>query len=132
MRALILMCFLFSLPSHAVIETYRFATEQQRILYDELVRELRCVVCQNQNLIDSNAPLAQDLRQQIYQMVQHEQADKETVIKFMTQRYGDFVLYKPPLQPNTVLLWFAPLLMLLLGVVMVVRFVRQTQKGSHD
>ncbi len=132
MRALILMFFLFSLPSHAVIETYHFSNEQQRALYDELVRELRCVVCQNQNLIDSNAPLAQDLRQQIYQMVQHEQADKETVIKFMTQRYGDFVLYKPPLQPNTVLLWFAPLLMLLLGVVMVVRFVRQTQKVSHD
>lgn len=132
MRVLVLVLLLYSFPSQAVIETYRFDTEQQRVLYDELVRELRCVVCQNQNLIDSNAPLAQDLRQQIYQMVQHEQADKQTVIKFMTQRYGDFVLYKPPLQPNTLLLWFAPLLMLFLGVVMVVRFVRQTQKVSHD
>lgn len=96
----------------ASIETYPFDTPQQEAMYTDLVSELRCVVCQNQNLADSNAKLAKDLRAQIHQLLVNDKVDKQSVIDYMVARYGDFVLYKPPFALNTLLLWFAPLLFL--------------------
>jgi len=79
-----------------------------------LAEELRCLVCQNQSLADSHAPLALDLRQQIHQQLAQGRSEQQ-VVDFMVQRYGDFVLYEPPLNASTALLWFGPLLLLAAG-----------------
>jgi cytochrome c-type biogenesis protein CcmH len=79
--------------------------------YDQLNRELRCLVCQNQSIADSHAPLATDLRRQVHDMLLAGRSDAE-IVGFMTERYGDYVLYKPPFSPLTVLLWLGPFLLL--------------------
>ena len=85
-----------------------------------LAHELRCLVCQNQTLADSNAPLAVDLRNQIREQLQSGASERE-VIDFMVARYGDFVLYRPPLKPSTLALWIGPFVLLALGALLLVR-----------
>ncbi len=89
-----------------------------------LAHELRCLVCQNQTIADSNAPLAVDLRNQIREQLQ-QGASEQDVIDFMVARYGDFVLYRPPLKVTTIALWAGPFLLLALGIVVLVRRLRQ-------
>ncbi|MGR9092133.1 MAG: cytochrome c-type biogenesis protein [Gammaproteobacteria bacterium] len=96
-----------------------FEDPNQRERYETLLEELRCLVCQNQSLADSHADLAQDLRDEVYAMVVAGR-DKQAVTDFMVARYGDFVLYKPPMQTTTWLLWFGPAL-LLVGAFIIVR-----------
>ncbi|HZR68705.1 MAG TPA: cytochrome c-type biogenesis protein [Burkholderiales bacterium] len=81
-----------------------------------LSSELRCLVCQNQTIADSNAGLASDLREEIREMVRQGKSDRQ-IVAFMVDRYGDFVLYRPPLKATTALLWFGPLLLVLVGIV---------------
>lgn len=95
-----------------------FSTQQEQDRFDQLTQELRCVVCQNQNLADSDAPLAHDLRLEVYNMMQAGQSN-EQIKQFLVQRYGDFVLYRPPVQRNTALLWLAPLILLLGGALVL-------------
>lgn len=95
-----------------------------------LSQQLRCVVCQNQTLADSNAELAVDLRRQIRQQLA-DGADEQAVKDYLTQRYGDFVLYKPPLKPLTWLLWFGPLVLLILVVVMLLRARRRIANAAE-
>jgi cytochrome c-type biogenesis protein CcmH len=102
---------------------YPLDTPQQTAQFDRLLRELRCLVCQNQDLVDSNASLAQDLRNTVYQFVREGQSDDE-IIHYLTSRYGDFILFKPPLRLKTTLLWFGPLLLLALGCALVWRALR--------
>ncbi len=116
----------------ASIETYPFDTPQQEAIYTELMSELRCVVCQNQNLADSNAKLAKDLRAQIHGMLVTQQASKTQVVDYMVARYGDFVLYKPPFASQTLLLWFGPFLFLGLGGWMAVRMLRKQSVVMQD
>src|SRR5262245_5995307 len=85
-----------------------------------LAEELRCLVCQNQTLAESNAPLAEDLRNQLRERMREGKSDRE-VIDFLVERYGDFVLYRPPLKATTLLLWFGPLLLLALGFAVLLR-----------
>ena len=87
-----------------------------------LAEELRCLVCQNQTLADSNAPLAEDLRNQVREKMRQGSSDSQ-IIDFMVERYGDFVLYRPPVKATTLLLWFGPLLLLAAGFVVLVRRV---------
>ena len=89
-----------------------------------LSEELRCLVCQNQNIADSNAELAQDLRREIRTMIRDGKSDKE-ITDFMVVRYGDFVLYRPPVKGITLLLWGGPLALMLLGLVILVRYLRR-------
>ena len=91
---------------------------------NELAVELRCLVCQNQTLADSNAPLAVDLRNQIREQLK-DGASERDVLEFMVARYGDFVLYRPPFKATTLLLWAGPFLLLLAGVALLVRRLRQ-------
>ena len=112
--------------ANASIETYPFETIQQEEDYNVLIYELRCLVCQNQNLADSNAELAQDLRKQVHKMLVIEKKDKDTVVKYMVERYGDFVLYNPPFKSQTLLLWAGPFVFLLLGIGFLMRIVRQS------
>lgn len=96
--------------------------QEERFL--ELTEELRCLVCQNQSLADSDAGLAHDLRREIHDMIVTGKTDAE-IKEFMVARYGDFVLYRPPVQSNTVVLWAAPLILLLIGAVVIARAVRR-------
>ncbi len=124
MRALFLALLLLPLVAQAAIEVHKFDTPEQEQRYKSLIAELRCLVCQNQNLADSNADLAKDLREKTYEMVIAGKS-KEEIIDWMVNRYGDFVLYRPPLQRNTLLLWGGPFVIFLVGVVVLVRFIRR-------
>lgn len=89
-----------------------------------LAVELRCLVCQNQTLADSNAPLAEDLRREVREMIAKDMSDKE-IIDFLVARYGDFVLYRPPLKATTTLLWVGPFILLILGAGALVMTLRR-------
>lgn len=95
---------------------YPLPTARQEVQFEYLLKELRCLVCQNQDLADSNAELAKDLRNQVYNLVKEGQSDSE-IINYLTARYGDFILFKPPVKPLTAMLWFGPALFLLLGLL---------------
>jgi cytochrome c-type biogenesis protein CcmH len=96
-----------------------------------LAEELRCLVCQNQTLAESNAPLAEDLRNQLRERMRQGQSDRE-VVDFLVQRYGDFVLYRPPLKGTTILLWFGPLLLLVAGFAVLLRRVRRRRRLAES
>jgi len=96
-----------------------------------LAVELRCLVCQNQTLADSNAPLAEDLRREVREMIAKNMSDKE-IIDFLVTRYGDFVLYRPPLKTTTMLLWVGPFLLLIGGAIALVMALRRRQKKLAD
>jgi cytochrome c-type biogenesis protein CcmH len=96
-----------------------------------LAAELRCLVCQNQTIADSHASLAEDLRQQVREMIQQGKTDDE-IRDFMTQRYGDFVLYKPPFKAQTALLWIGPALLMALAVGTLIVVLRRRQRLSDD
>jgi cytochrome c-type biogenesis protein CcmH len=101
---------------------------EQRVM--TLAAELRCLVCQNQTLADSNAPLAEDLRNQVREKMRRGASDSE-IVDYMVARYGDFVLYRPPLKLSTVLLWFGPLLLLAAGFLVLLRRVLR-RRPSQD
>jgi cytochrome c-type biogenesis protein CcmH len=104
-----------------------FSSQEEEKRYNELTLELRCAVCQNQNLADSDAPLAQDLRQEIYDMMQAGRSDDQ-IKSFMVERYGDFVLYRPPMQGNTLALWLIPGVLLAIGAIAVFFTVRNRNR----
>lgn len=94
---------------------YPLTDARQQSQFDHLLKELRCLVCQNQDLADSNAELAKDLRGQVYTMVKDNKSDSE-IINYLSARYGDFILFKPPVKSITLLLWYGPFLFLLMGL----------------
>lgn len=110
--------FFISMPSYAVIETYDFSTEVHQERYRVMVDELRCPKCQNQNLSGSNSPIAKDLRRELHRMI--EEGDDDKAIKaFMVKRYGNFVLYRPPLDKNTLILWSLPAVLVFFALFIV-------------
>ena len=122
-----------ALPAGAVIETYTFDTPAQEARYKDLIDELRCLVCQNQNLADSDAELAQDLRRKTYEMVKAGKEDGE-ILDYMVQRYGDFVLYRPPLKATTVALWVGPFVIFAVGIAVLIRVIsrRRAETPADD
>ena len=110
-----------------VQEPLTFDTPEQEARFKHLTEELRCTVCQNQSLADSDAPLAHDLREQLHELLMAGQTDEE-IKSFLVDRYGDFVLYRPPVQGNTLILWVAPIVLLLIGFGVVYGVVRQRRK----
>jgi cytochrome c-type biogenesis protein CcmH len=131
------MLFAFSLSAAQVQEPLVFDSPEQEARFSQLTMELRCLVCQNQNLADSDAQLAHDLRDEIYGMMMAGQ-DNEQIKSFLVDRYGDFVLYRPVLGGNTLALWLMPGILLGLGAIALFFTVRsrnrklaaQRQKGS--
>ena len=96
-----------------------------------LAKELRCLVCQNETLADSRADLAEDLRREIRAQMRAGKSDKE-VIEFLTARYGQFVLYRPPVQPTTYLLWFGPFVLLLTGMLILFHYIKQRRDSISE
>jgi cytochrome c-type biogenesis protein CcmH len=102
-------------PCLAAEDIYQFTTPEQQTRFEVLTTQLRCLVCQNQNIAESNAPLAADLREQIYQHIRHGQSNQQ-IVDYLVARYGDFILYRPPFNLQTMCLWLAPFLLLLMGL----------------
>jgi cytochrome c-type biogenesis protein CcmH len=118
--------------AQAAIDAYEFRDEAERARYSELTKELRCPKCQNQDIADSNAPIAADLRKEIYRMLGEGQSNQQ-IIDFMVDRYGDFVRYKPALNSRTWFLWFGPGALLIGGLlVMGVIVTRRRGKRAED
>lgn len=115
---LLLLLMIVSSSAFSVVELKEFSSDQQRERFHVLVNELRCPKCQNQNLADSNSPIASDLRTEIFRMLQEGKSDQE-IVDFLVDRYGDFVLYRPPVKKTTLMLWLVPGLLLLIGVVVI-------------
>ncbi|GAP67249.1 C-type cytochrome biogenesis protein [Mizugakiibacter sediminis] len=120
---LALAALLACAPAFA-IDPLPFKDAQQRERFQKLTSELRCLVCQNESLNDSNADLARDLRHEVFQLMQQGKSDAE-IKQYLVARYSDFVLYDPPLKTSTLLLWFGPALVLAIGAAAVVLTVRR-------
>jgi len=119
--------FLLPLAAPAGTEMFDFSGNVEKQRYMDLIGELRCLVCQNQSLADSDAELAHDLRVEVYEHMQQGKSDEE-VVDFLVSRYGDFVLYNPPVKPSTYLLWYGPFVLLALGLVLLVKNIRQRDR----
>jgi cytochrome c-type biogenesis protein CcmH len=114
----------------AGLEKFDFSGNVDEHRYKALIAEVRCLVCQNQSLADSDAELAHDLRKEVYQLMQQGQ-DDDQIIEFLVARYGDFVLYSPPVKPSTYVLWYGPFVLLVIGLVVLVFIVRQRGKQTE-
>lgn len=117
-------------PAAVTLESFSFPTEAETRHFRELLAQLRCLVCQNQSLADSDAELAHDLRAEVYEMLQAGRSDDE-IIEFLVQRYGDFVLYKPPLKRSTYLIWFGPFVLLVVAAFLLLRAVRRQKQAPE-
>ena len=128
----ILLCaavFLAAPAWSGPVATYEFASQEQEELFNKLSNELRCLVCQNQAISDSNADLAKDLRDEMYGMLRQGKTEKE-IVDFMVARYGDLVLYRPPMKPVTWVLWFGPAIALVAGFFLVMHIVRKQKRAA--
>ncbi len=113
----------------AAIDVYEFPSENERKRYQKFLEELRCPKCKNNNLADTNSEIADDLRRELHKMVLEGKTNDE-IIDFMVSRYGDFVLYRPPVQGNTIALWAGPFVFLLIGLGAVAWVVLRRKKLS--
>lgn len=133
--SLILLSLVLSLSVNQAqaspVDTYEFNDEVTKIRFQELSKELRCPKCQNQNLADSNSPIAADLRKELYELLQQGKADSE-IVNFMVDRYGEFVLYRPRVSQLTYVLWFGPAVLILLGIIVVIVIVRRKPLDKKD
>jgi len=119
-------------PALAIDTEKAFDDPALQARYEQINRELRCLVCQNQTIADSNATLAQDLRREVREMIAAGQTDAQ-IREFMIERYGDFVLYRPRMTASNFLLWAAPVLLLLLGTFIGIRYIRkQAAEADSD
>jgi len=125
------LLFSFAVPSSGFAQNNTAPTVSDNPVLEkkvlELANELRCLVCQNQTIAESNADLAVDLKNQVRQQLS-EGRSKQEILKYMTERYGDFVLYKPPFNASTLMLWVGPFLLMLLGLILLVRQIKQRKQ----
>jgi cytochrome c-type biogenesis protein CcmH len=130
LHALLVALLAFAGVTHAqAIEPMPFADHAQELRFQHLTQQLRCPMCQNETLADSNAPIARDLRNQIFQLMQQGKSDDE-IKQYLVDRYSDYVLYDPPLKPGTWLLWFGPLLILCGGAGVVLVAIRKRNRAE--
>ena len=128
-RLLFIVILIISVNCYGV-DYRQLADPKQQESYDTLTKELRCLVCQNQTIADSNAELAADLRRQVYEMLENGKS-RDDIVQFMTDRYGDFVLYKPAFKGKTTILWIAPIVFLLMGLITVFFFIRRKKASAN-
>lgn len=125
---LLMACFLPAVPAKEAQPNEDPQIEQRM---KNLTEQLRCLVCQNETLADSRADLAEDLRKQVREQMKAGKSDKE-IIAYLTQRYGDFVLYNPPIKSTTYLLWFGPFVLLIAGTFVLFRFLKRRREMIHE
>ena len=128
-RWLLLSVALCSAVAWGVIETYEFSSPALEARYKALSQELRCPKCQNQNIADSNAPISRDLRAIVHEKLETGATDSE-IIDFLVDRYGEFVRYRPGLDRNTLWLWSAPLILLLMALAVVLLQIRRDRASA--
>jgi len=128
---LVAISLLSSTLQASPVDTYEFKDEVTKIRFNALTKELRCPKCQNQNLADSNSPIAADLRREVYDLLHEDKADSE-IVNFMVARYGDFVLYRPRVNSLTYVLWFGPIFLVLIGIFVVVMITRNKPKAHVE
>lgn len=132
LRALfVAMLMVVGTASAQAIEPLPFKNHAEELRFQHLTTQLRCLVCQNENLADSNADLARDLRHEVFGLMQQGKSD-DAIKQYLVDRYSDFVLYDPPVKPGTWLLWFGPGLLLLAGALVVVVTVRKRRSDTTD
>ncbi|MEO8460866.1 MAG: cytochrome c-type biogenesis protein [Dokdonella sp.] len=130
MLAVLMLALLIAIPVVAsAVDALPFKDRAEEMRFQNLTRQLRCLQCQNESLADSQADLAKDLRHDIFEQMQAGKSDDQ-IKDWLTERYSDFVLYDPPLRGGTLLLWFGPLLVLLLGAWVLVTIVRRRSRAS--
>lgn len=136
-RARVLLQMLFALflafsgaANAQAIDPLPFKDHAQEVRFQNLTRQLRCLVCQNENLADSNADLARDLRHEVFGLMQQGKTDDQ-IKQYLVDRYSDFVLYDPPVKPSTWLLWFGPVLFLLMGAALVLVTIRKRGRAAR-
>ena len=117
--------------AQASIDTYEFSSQAERERYRTLVEQLRCPKCQNQNIADSDAPIAMDMRDEIFKKLEEGQSS-EQIVEFLVDRYGDFVRYKPPVNKSTLILWYGPAGLLAFGFVMVATIVIRRRRSTRS
>lgn len=130
MRWILIALMLVVTNAFAVEDIWQFDNPAQQQLFNQLKEELRCPKCQNQNIADSNAVVAKDLQRKLYQLIKQGK-DREQILQYMKERYGDFVHYQPPVTPLTWVLWVLPVLAIVLGAIFVLRR-RTTQTTELD
>jgi cytochrome c-type biogenesis protein CcmH len=131
--SILALCLLLgtgTVSAGVTLESFKFDTKAEEQHFKDLIEELRCLVCQNQSLADSDAELAHDLRAEVYEMIQAGKSDEE-IVDFLVARYGDFVLYNPPVKPSTYLIWFGPFALLLLAAILLLRSVRRQKQTAN-
>ena len=128
---LFLMIVGFSMSVKAIDNGPVFEDPVMQSKYEQLISEIRCLVCQNQSIKDSNVFLAVDLRSEIRRLLENGRSESD-IKKFLVDRYGDFVLYQPPLNEKTFLIWFSPLLLLLAGGIIVIKIIRKRMNLQID
>lgn len=126
-----LMFLCFALQSQAAVDLYEFDTASQEERYFELSEELRCPKCQNQNLAGSNSQIAEDLRRELHRLLIEGKTDQE-IKDHMVERYGDFVLYTPPMKASTIILWALPVALLIIGFIAISAVVRVRKKRVEE
>ncbi|MEO8402043.1 MAG: cytochrome c-type biogenesis protein [Gammaproteobacteria bacterium] len=124
MKIIFLILLIIPLQLFAAEDFYHFNSSAEQIRFTQLTTQLRCLVCQNQNLAESNAPLATDLRDHVYAQLMRGQSDKQ-IVDYLVARYGDFILYRPPLNGATLGLWFGPFLFLILALGWLFSYIRR-------
>ena len=120
---------LIQAPFAESIEASIFETKEQQSRYTQLIEDIRCPVCQGQSIGGSNSGLAKDLREKVREMILDGRSDPE-IYSYMVERYGDFVVYKPPVNTKTYLLWFAPLFILILSLIFLFRSTRRNKEKT--
>ncbi len=131
--SLLFLCGLLSLPLPllASIDVYEFDSEQKRADFVSLTKELRCPKCQNQDIADSNAPIAADMRKEVHRLL-GEGKNKETIVEYMIDRFGEFVTYKPKKTTETFMLWYGPWILVLIGVGVIFSIIRMNKKNKQE
>ena len=130
---MILVCLLFVavIARSSSIDVFEFTSDENRQSYKELTRELRCPKCQNQDIADSNAPIAKDMRVQVHRLVEDGKTS-EQVVDYMIERFGDFVTYKPKVSSETYLLWYGPWVFIGLGGLVILLLSRRKTKPKES
>lgn len=129
MRPLMLLFLMIAGSAYATIDAYEFDDYDKEQRFRVLIEELRCPKCQNQNISDSNAGLAKDIKDRAYRLINEGKSNQE-ITNYMVERYGDFITYRPPLKPSTWFLWFGPFVLTLLAVVVLL--IRKLKAKSPE